>query len=141
MIMIKMIKSNPSSSGVISTRSSMILYSKNITKNETWMKNSQFNTLQSEAVPEKKWKKNYDATTTNNFDEFTFSYEKENDPEIFFVPCVWEAIVCIVASSTVEWKKDNIHAFELLDPIIDDDDKTTKNGTNEEENTVVATKL
>lgn len=50
-------------------------------------------------------------------DDFTFNYEEEADPEVFFVPYVWEVIVCVVTSSTIEWKKDDIHAFALLDPI------------------------
>jgi hypothetical protein len=50
-------------------------------------------------------------------DDFTFTYEEEADPEIFFVPYVWETIVCAVTSSTIEWKKDEIRAFALLDPI------------------------
>ena len=50
-------------------------------------------------------------------DDFTFNYEEEADPEVFFVPYVWEVIVCVVTSSTIEWKKDDIRAFALLDPI------------------------
>jgi hypothetical protein len=50
-------------------------------------------------------------------DDFTFTYEEEADPEIFFVPYVWETIVCAVTSSTIEWKKDEIRVFALLDPI------------------------
>jgi hypothetical protein len=50
-------------------------------------------------------------------DDFTFTYEEEADPEIFFVPYVWETIVCVVTSSTIEWKKDEIRAFGLLEPL------------------------
>ena len=49
-------------------------------------------------------------------DDFTFTYEEEADPEIFFVPYVWETIVCAVTSSTIEWKRDEIRVFALLDP-------------------------
>ena len=27
--------------------------------------------------------------------DFTFSYEEEADPEVFFVPYIWEVIVCV----------------------------------------------
>ncbi|KAG7347045.1 Dyggve-Melchior-clausen syndrome domain containing protein [Nitzschia inconspicua] len=48
-------------------------------------------------------------------DEFTFTYEEESDPEIFFVPYVWDIIVCCTTSTNISWKKDNIQAFSLLD--------------------------
>jgi hypothetical protein len=48
-------------------------------------------------------------------EDFTFSYEEEADPEIFFVPYVWEVIVCVVTSSSVEWNKDKIQVFPLLE--------------------------
>jgi hypothetical protein len=49
-------------------------------------------------------------------EDIVFTYEEEVDPEIFFVPYVWETIVSVVTSGTIEWKKDDIHAFPLLDP-------------------------
>lgn len=56
----------------------------------------------------------------NKKSEFTFAYEEEADPEIFFVPYVWETMVSVVTSSTIEWKKDRILVFPLLDPIEDE---------------------
>jgi hypothetical protein len=55
-------------------------------------------------------------------EDFTFTYEEEADPEIFFVPYVWEVIVCVITSSSIEWNKDRIGVFPLLDeePIEDD---------------------
>ena len=58
--------------------------------------------------------------------DFTFSYEEEADPEIFFVPYVWEVIVCVITSSTIDWDKNRIQIFPLLDDeflpgILDDD--------------------
>lgn len=50
-------------------------------------------------------------------DDIAFTYEEEADPEIFFVPYVWEIIVCVVTPSAIEWKKDDIKAFGLLDPV------------------------
>ena len=48
-------------------------------------------------------------------DDFTFTYEEEADPEVFFVPYVWEVAVCVVTASSVEWNKDKIQIFPLLD--------------------------
>jgi len=48
-------------------------------------------------------------------DGFTFTYEEESDPEIFFVPYVWEVIVCAATSSLIEWNKSRILVFPLLD--------------------------
>lgn len=68
-------------------------------------------------VAEKKRKKEHS-------DDFTFTYEEEADPEIFFVPYVWETIVCVVTSSSIEWRKDDIRVFGLLEPV----DEMTTNG-------------
>lgn len=48
-------------------------------------------------------------------EDFTFSYEEEADPEIFFVPYLWEVVVCVVTASSVEWNKDKIQVFPLLE--------------------------
>lgn len=48
-------------------------------------------------------------------EEITFTYEEEVDPEIFFVPYVWEVVVCAVTSSTIEWNKKRIQVFPLLE--------------------------
>ena len=48
-------------------------------------------------------------------DDFTFTYEEEADPETFFVPYVWEVTVCCVTASSIEWNKDKIQVFPLLD--------------------------
>lgn len=48
-------------------------------------------------------------------DDYTYTYEEEADPEIFFVPYVWEVIVCAVTSTGIEWHKDRIQVFPLLD--------------------------
>lgn len=55
-------------------------------------------------------------------EEFTFTYEEEADPEIFFLPYVWEVIVCVVTSGTMDWKKDEIRAFALLEEVDNDDE-------------------
>ena len=60
-----------------------------------------------EAVADKK-KKNSDK------EDFTFTYEEESDPENFFVPYIWEVIVCAVTASSVEWDRNKIQVFPLL---------------------------
>jgi len=50
-------------------------------------------------------------------DVATFSYEEEADPEVFFVPYVWDLIVSVVTAGTMEWKKDDIQVFSLLDEV------------------------
>jgi hypothetical protein len=60
--------------------------------------------------------------------DFTFTYEEEADPEIFFIPYVWEVVVCVATASSIEWEKEKIMAFELLqeeEEDDDDDDRTT----------------
>jgi len=47
-------------------------------------------------------------------DDFTFTYEEEADPEIFFVPYVWEVIVSVTTAGSIEWTKENIKVFPLL---------------------------
>jgi hypothetical protein len=47
--------------------------------------------------------------------DFTFSYEEEADPEIFFVPYIWEVVVCVVTSSTIDWDTSRIKVFPLLE--------------------------
>jgi Dyggve-Melchior-Clausen syndrome protein len=86
-----------------------------------------------------------DNRKRSDVEDFTFTYEEEVDPEIFFVPYVsyhgfayhenswsftdlpsthqkcinslvqvWEVIVCAVTASSIEWKKNAIQVFPLL---------------------------
>ncbi len=48
-------------------------------------------------------------------EDFTFTYEEEADPEIFFVPYVWDVIVCAVTASSIEWDRSQIRVFPLLE--------------------------
>ena len=50
-------------------------------------------------------------------EDFTFTYEEEADPEVFFVPYVWEVIVGAVTSGTLDWNQDEIRVFALLDKV------------------------
>lgn len=49
--------------------------------------------------------------------EFTYLYEEESDPEVFFVPYIWDLLVSVVTAGTMEWKKDEIKVFPLLDDV------------------------
>lgn len=48
-------------------------------------------------------------------EDFRFTYEEEADPEIFFVPYLWEIVVSCVSASTIEWHKKRIKVFALLE--------------------------
>lgn len=56
-----------------------------------------------------------DRRKRNENEDFTFTYEEEADPEIFFVPYVWEVVVCVATSSSVAWDKNHIKVFPLLE--------------------------
>ena len=53
-------------------------------------------------------------STMNGMEDFKFTYEEESDPETFFIPYVWETIVCTVTSSSLEWDRMNIKAFAIM---------------------------
>jgi hypothetical protein len=57
----------------------------------------------------------------NEADAFTFTYEEDADPETFFVPYVWEVIVCCATSSSIEWDKSKIQVF----PMVEEEPPTT----------------
>ena len=56
-----------------------------------------------------------EASEKNQEADFTFSYEEEADPEIFFVPYIWEVVVCVVTASTIDWDTNRIEVFPLLE--------------------------
>jgi hypothetical protein len=58
-------------------------------------------------------------------EDFTFTYEEEADSEIFFAPYVWEVIVCVLTSASVEWHKNLIRVFPLLEEEPEEDDLDT----------------
>lgn len=41
--------------------------------------------------------------------------------EIFFVPYIWDVIVCSLTASTFEWARDRIKVFPLNHPSSDDE--------------------
>lgn len=63
------------------------------------------------------------STITDDGSDFTFTYEEEQDPEIFFVPYIHEVIVCTISASSIEWNKSSIQAFPLLEGAEEEDDE------------------
>ena len=63
------------------------------------------------------------STITDAGSDFTFTYEEEQDPEIFFVPYIHEVIVCTVSASSIEWQKSSIRVFPLLEGGEEEDDE------------------
>jgi len=54
-----------------------------------------------------------DCTDTDS-EDFAFTYEEEAVPEVFFLPYVWEVLVCAITSGSLEWDKAKISIFQLL---------------------------
>lgn len=75
-----------------------------------------------EAVAEKK-KKHKEK------EDFAYTYEEESDPETFFVPYIWEVVVCAVTASSVEWDRNKIQVFPLLE--IEEVPEDVANGSRE----------
>ena len=63
-----------------------------------------------------------DVSNVTDAGDFTFTYEEEADPEIFFVPYLWEVIICVLTASSLEWDKANIKVFPLLEGAVEDDE-------------------
>ena len=63
------------------------------------------------------------STITDAGSDFTFTYEEEQDPEIFFVPYIYEVIVCTISASSIEWNKSSIGVFSLLESAEEEDDE------------------
>jgi hypothetical protein len=70
-----------------------------------------------DARTQSKQRKQSSGDTSREDDDFTFTYEEEADPEIFFVPYVWELIVCCITSTSISWRKDKIRAFAILEEV------------------------
>jgi hypothetical protein len=64
----------------------------------------------------------HDSTTSdstmNGMEDFKFTYEEESDPEIFFIPYLWEVIVSTVTSSLLEWDRKNIRVFAIMHHVV-----------------------
>merc|ERR1711862_886337 len=68
------------------------------------------------------------STTNSNINgDFTFIYEEDIHPEVFFVPYIWEVVVKVVTHNFLEWNLDNISLF--LDDNKDDSSSSTTTTT------------
>jgi hypothetical protein len=61
-------------------------------------------------------------STVGGVEDFRFTYEEENDPEIFFLPYVWEIVVSVVTASSLEWNKSHIKAFALMNSVASEEE-------------------
>ena len=53
------------------------------------------------------------VNNSNNVNgDFTFIYEEDVHPEVFFVPYIWEVIVKVVTHNLLEWNSDKISLLE-----------------------------
>jgi len=55
------------------------------------------------------------ASDASDLGNLTFTYEEEADPEVFFVPYVWDVIVGSLTTTTMEWRRAFIQVFPLND--------------------------
>jgi len=53
------------------------------------------------------------ASDASNLGNLTFTYEEESDPEVFFVPYVWDIVVGSLAATSIEWSRMFIQVFPL----------------------------
>mmetsp|Transcript_5579 Transcript_5579/g.12706 ORF Transcript_5579/g.12706 Transcript_5579/m.12706 type:complete len:792 (-) Transcript_5579:62-2437(-) len=57
------------------------------------------------------------ASDMSDLGNLTFTYEEEADPEVFFVPYVWDVIVGTLTTTTMEWSRNKIQVFPLIEDI------------------------
>jgi len=54
-------------------------------------------------------------------EDFTYLYEEEDDPEVFFVPYIWEIISCVVTPGIIDWEKNRIRIIANTEEDCDGD--------------------
>ena len=54
-----------------------------------------------------------DQSDLSDIGNLTFQYEEEADPEVFFVPYIWDVIVGTLTTTTMEWTRNKIQIFPL----------------------------
>lgn len=57
------------------------------------------------------------ASDASDLGNLTFTYEEEADPEVFFVPYVWDVIVGTMTTTTMEWTRSKIEVFPLNEAV------------------------
>jgi len=61
----------------------------------------------------------------DDYEDFTYEYEEEDDPEIFFLPYVWEVVSCVVTSGVMDWDKSRAYVYSHYE----DDQATSTEST------------
>jgi len=75
---------------------------------------------------------NYEDQDCAACSDFTFTYEEEADPEVFFVPYIWEVVSCVVTTSFIEWNKRHIRIYSMFDEYtVDEDSQEATPASNE----------
>ncbi|KAL7543130.1 hypothetical protein ACHAXR_012428 [Thalassiosira sp. AJA248-18] len=57
------------------------------------------------------------ASDASDLGNLTFTYEEEADPEVFFVPYVWDMCIGTLTTTTMEWSRNKIQVFPLNEEI------------------------
>ncbi|KAL9182779.1 hypothetical protein ACHAXT_004058 [Thalassiosira profunda] len=57
------------------------------------------------------------ASDASDLGNLTFTYEEEADPEVFFVPYVWDVTVGTLTTTTMEWSRNKIRVFPLNEEV------------------------
>ena len=60
------------------------------------------------------------ASDASDLGNLTFQYEEESDPEVFFLPYLWDIVVStLTTSSSMEWRRSSIQIFALNNDVED----------------------
>lgn len=60
------------------------------------------------------------ASDASDLGNLTFQYEEEADPEVFFLPYLWDIVVStLTTSSSMEWRRSSIQIFALNNDLED----------------------
>ena len=65
------------------------------------------------------------ASDASDLGNLTFTYEEEADPEVFFVPYVWDVTVGTLTTTTMEWSRNKIRVFPLNEEVAEPLTQTT----------------
>lgn len=63
----------------------------------------------------------------DNDNDFTYLYEEEDDPEIFFIPYIWDVVSSVVTPGFIEWDKSCINIISTETEVENDSVEFTSN--------------
>jgi len=117
-VFILLFKESPFSRIDIEPIERLIFHAYDIIKNGATRSADEALTFLSDSIESMKLiSENSDRGLVDSDEDFAFTYEEESDPEIFFLPYVWEVTVCAISSSILEWDKLSIKIFPLLNSV------------------------